>query len=539
MANNQLKKMYCTVLGAFLLCNHSWAQPNTAWVATQTQATRVPTTLMAPLAAQPGMPIQITVALKLRNRDQLDRQIAQMRTDPAHTQHLTQAAFLQRHAPQDSQVAQVVRYLQQQGFRNIQVADNRLLIRAEGTADSASHAFNTPIRLFTQNGQTRFANTQAAQVPASLGGTVLAVLGLQNVHKAHIMAQRADPATFGSSTAGHDPYTFSAIYNGSKAPTAAQATIGIIAQGDLTQTLADLQAFQQQHQMNVPVNVIQTGTPSSDTSGMAEWNMDSQSSLGAAGGEAKQLLFYVAPTLDNDALTAAFNQAVSDNQAQAINVSLGECEVDAQNDGSAAAEDQIFQTAMAQGQTFSVSSGDSGSDECGDGGTNQSYPAVSPYVIAVGGTTLTTDRKDRYHSESTWSGGGGGPSSTETAPDWQAKSGVLGSSTQRGAPDVSFDGDPKSGAQVLISGDQQLWGGTSLSAPIFTGIWARMQSLSNNQAGFAGDWIYRLGKNKAKVFHDITTGNNGAFKAKKGWDYATGWGSIDIAAMAKAVQQGK
>ncbi|TDR71995.1 S53 family peptidase [Paludibacterium purpuratum] len=541
MVNNQTKKIYSVTLGAFFLGNLAWAQAGPTWVDTQTKSIRPPVTTMAALPAQPGTPMHVVVALKLRNRAQLDQQVARMRADPLHAQHLSKEAFLRQYAPLSSQVNQVVRYLQKQGFRNIRVADNRLLIQADGTALTAGNAFNTSIRLYSQGEHARFGNTRPAQVPAALGGTVLSIMGLQNVYKAHFMARPVAAGTLAATpkgVSGHEPFTFSAIYNGTKAPNASKATIGIIAQGDLTQTLADLQTFQQKHKLNVPVDVVQTGDASSDTSGLVEWNMDSQSSLGAAGGVAKQMLFYVAPTLENNALTVAFNQAVSDNQAQAINVSLGECENDAKNDGSADAQDQIFQTAVAQGQTFAVSSGDSGSDECGNGGTSQSYPAVSPYVVAVGGTTVTTSSNGSYLSESTWSGGGGGPSDTESAPDWQAQSGVLGSSTQRGAPDIAFDGDPASGALVLVNGAQQQVGGTSLSAPIFTGIWARMQSIRNNQAGFAGPTIYRLAKSKPKTFHDVTTGNNGSFSAKKGWDYATGWGSIDIYALSQAIQQG-
>ena len=74
--------------------------------------------------------------------------------------------------------------------------------------------------------------------------------------------------------------------------------------------------------------------------------------------------------------------------ARELDMSLGECETDAHSDGSDAADDQLFATAVAQGQTFSISTGDSGADECGDGGTKASNPANSPYVVAVAGTTL-------------------------------------------------------------------------------------------------------------------------------------------------------
>src|SRR6185437_922532 len=73
----------------------------------------------------------------------------------------------------------------------------------------------------------------------------------------------------------------------------------------------------------------------------------------------------------------------------------------------------------AQGQTFTVSTGDSGSDECGDGGLNSaSYPASSPWVVAASGTTLRAS-DTTWARENVWLGAGGSPSSAEMAQPWQ------------------------------------------------------------------------------------------------------------------------
>ncbi|WP_336078023.1 hypothetical protein, partial [Klebsiella pneumoniae] len=81
--------------------------------------------------------------------------------------------------------------------------------------------------------------------------------------------------------------------------------------------------------------------------------------VGAAGGAVGKLAFYMADlnAPGNTGLTKAFNKAVTDNTAKIINVSLGWCENDASADGTLDAEEAIFTTAAAQGQTFSVSSG--------------------------------------------------------------------------------------------------------------------------------------------------------------------------------------
>src|SRR3546814_5675628 len=98
---------------------------------------------------------------------------------------------------------------------------------------------------------------------------------------------------------------------------------------------------------------------STDTSGTPEWDLDSQDIVAMSGGVSK-LIFYAANSLSNSDLTAAFNRVVSDKQAQVVNVSLGECETSAYQDGSMAADDQILALGVAPGQTFSISTGEIG-----------------------------------------------------------------------------------------------------------------------------------------------------------------------------------
>lgn len=71
-------------------------------------------------------------------------------------------------------------YLQSKGLTNIQVESNNLIVQADGTAALVNAAFNTQLQSFLQNGETVFANTKPAQVPLSLSGIAVAVLGLTN-----------------------------------------------------------------------------------------------------------------------------------------------------------------------------------------------------------------------------------------------------------------------------------------------------------------------------------------------------------------------
>jgi subtilase family serine protease len=194
---------------------------------------------------------------------------------------------------------------------------------------------------------------------------------------------------------------------------------------------------------------------------------------------------------------------------------------------------QIFQQFAAQGQSFFLASGDSGafSDVA-------IQPSDNPYIIVVGGTTLTTDRSGAWRSETTWSGSSGGISTLFPIPTWQRGIDMRsnrGSTTMRNMPDVAMIGDNvwaltgrgRSGAFV----------GTSIATP----LWAGFTALINEQAsaygqppvGFLNPVLYAIarGPDYTNLFHDITTGNNRTaespdrFYAVRGYDLCTGWGT--------------
>ena len=470
-------------------------------------------------------PMHIVVALKLRNRAQLDTLVATHQT-------LTPTQFSSRHEPTIMQVQAVATYLKQMGFTNIVIAPNHLLVSADGTAGTAQAAFQTSFaRVQTQDGRIAFANNSDAHIPTTLQDSVLSVIGLQNVYQAHTFAQRAQVKTLaGSATiAPHDPTNFSSIYGGTGVQAAAGVTVGIITEGDMTQSVTDLNTFTANNNLaTVNSQVIYTGADSGDNSGNAEWSIDSQDIVGASGGQVGQLIFYATPSLSYDDLLADFNTAVTANVAKVINVSIGGCETDAKNAGAAAASDQMFELGVAQGQTFSIATGDRGADECQNGGTTPSWPADSPYVVAVGGTTLDASTTT-WSNETVWVDGGGSPSTFEPKPSWQN---ALVPGTKRGLPDIAMDADPNSGALVYVNGVIAQWGGTSLASPIFVGLWARMIAIKGPTIGFAAPLLYQL---PAGDFHDITVGNNGGEVAKVGYDFASGRGSVILSALASQV----
>lgn len=162
-------------------------------------------------------------------------------------------------------------------------------------------------------------------------------------------------------------------------------------------------------------------------------------------------------------LLAAVNLAKKIPLVSVVSMSWGGSEFSGQ-----LALDSTFTTpAGHKGITFVAASGDEGAA----GGAE--WPASSPNVVGVGGTTLQVGGGGSYLGESVWSGSSGGTSFYETEPAYQRAVQASGSRT---TPDVSFDADPNTGVQVYStapsthSGSWQAVGGTSLGAPAWAGI---------------------------------------------------------------------
>lgn len=192
-------------------------------------------------------------------------------------------------------------------------------------------------------------------------------------------------------------------------------------------------------------------------------------------------------------------------------------------------EDSIFTTpAGHQGITFFASTG----DDAAPGG----YPAFSPNVVAVGGTSLFLNYPDNtWNSELGWYAGGGGVSLYEPKPEYQYLISTP-SATQRTIPDVSMNADPFTGVAVLdtastgigSAADWEQFGGTSLASPLWAGLGAIIdQGRALSDLGTLDgrtQMLPRLYSLPNKDFHDIVQGNNG-FPAAGGYDLVTGLGS--------------
>ncbi len=279
------------------------------------------------------------------------------------------------------------------------------------------------------------------------------------------------------------------------------------------------------------VRVSQTGSttslPSTDPAGAGssnDWEVEEALDIEWAHAVAPDanILLVEANSASTSNLLTAVNYARQQPGVVAVSMSWssGEYPLETKNDS-------YFTTPNGHaGVTFVAATGDDGEP----GG----YPAMSPNVLAVGGTTLTTSGSSgTYVSETGWSGSGGGISSYESQPSYQ-KGVVTQSTTQRTIPDVSFDASPGSGVSVYDSydnGTSDPWetvGGTSLATPCWAGLVAivdqgrsvfGLSSLDGPTGTLPS--IYKL---PTADIHDITTGSNG-YSAGVGYDLVTGLGT--------------
>ena len=538
-----------------------------AWVNTATQAMPLKNfSGVAPLPA--SQQLHIVVGLNPRNKSGLDALVAAIGNpdSPQFGQTITPDQFLASYAPTADQVNAVVSYLHSQGFNDVELSANRLSVSAYASAADVERAFNTELVNFVAAGRSIFANSIPAQVPASLGGIVSAVVGLQNMSVMATQLKHADYSAAAARSVGgssaatkpsigvpQDPLTtppysgpqYQIAYDAGSTPTGWGTTIGIVTEGDITQVPKDLRKYEAEfHLPQVPYEIVPTGLQTSDTAGLDEWDLDSQSSSGIAG-NLREIIFYNAGSLGDPDLIPAYERIVSENRVKAVNMSFGGCETLEYLSGGMLLADIAYEQGAAEGISFFASSGDGGAScqlvaNAGEpvvlGAVE--YPASSPYVVAVGGTSLLTNTGYTYDYEISWVSGGGGTSLWEAPGVWT--SGVIPAvnttAGQRAVPDIAMVGDPNiGGADVVVNGVDTGVGGTSLSSPLSVGTWARMQTAHGNCYGFAAPIFYsRFGQKfgtAAKDFHDIVLGDNFIYPALPGWDFDTGLGSFDISAV--------
>ncbi len=399
--------------------------------------------------------------------------------------------------------------------------------------------------------------------------------------------------------------------------------MAVMGEGATQGTIADLRAFEKERGLpQIPVKVTSVNDDFQDTSGNVEWNIDTQASTGMAPKASSETLYFAKDLTDPSVLGdfVAF-QGDTSGPMQA-NASFGECEQDPSSPVTgggvgtglgglagtagimftAGAEDAL-QKATIEGKTLFSSTGDTGSScpvvyaaviGAGNGALNQgypetNYPASSRYVTAVGGTVLYSTPNTaapapasdatRY-TEYSWTFTGGGNTLYIPQPAYQhgirmldmqpclsEPNGTPYTSVTpcRGVPDVAAQsGDvATNGYAVTANGSpDSAGGGTSLSSPLWMGMWTRIQAAATTTVGgqytngFANPALYAIGKIAAKDvndFFDIGGGGtppnaspvttNGVYasmprnplNANTGWDYTSGLGVPNVTNLGKDI----
>jgi len=311
---------------------------------------------------------------------------------------------------------------------------------------------------------------------------------------------------------GISPDIIKTVYNLPK--TGGHGTIAIIGAYDDQTIENDLSVFDKT--FNLPECTTKNGCfekhlIDQNTKTNSGWGMETSLDVEWAHAIAPQakILLVSAKTPSGTNLLKAVDYAGSRADVVAISMSFGGAEFPEEK-----SLDSHF--VSKSGAVFFASSGDSGS--------GASWPASSPKVISVGGTSITFKNDGTLASEKAWSGSGGGVSIYEAEPAYQQTYSIPKANGMRAIPDVSYNADPKSGFPVYAKGKWAVVGGTSAGAPQWAGIESLGLSAESGKL-----YLDKASDSYANFFRDIVSGSNGDCKyycqARKHYDYITGLGS--------------
>jgi subtilase family serine protease len=507
------------------------------------------------------------------------------RSSPAYHQFLTPAEYAQRFGVTRATQSATTAWLQGAGLDVESVSGAGDYVLASGTVAQVQALLKTTIGRYSVAGKSFLANATPPSVPRRL--PIYDVLGLDSSRRHRTMAD-LNGLLATPNTGAISPEELRSIYEKPEGIDGQGQSVAILGNGATDSVIADLHAFDAEHGLPaLPVDVVHTPATGdfSDTSGNVEWNIDMQAIHGMAPGIAREVMYF-SPSLADSEITASLASWVNDPSGPPImNASLGECEqvpilnpilnnalldpINGNNNpdalpvsqaisqASQPATTQLLQQAVMEGRTFFAASGDNGSS-CTiaypglNGIANEALPLTSdpantPFSTGVGGTVLYSDGNEpaQRASENAWTYSGGNPSPFIAAPDYQHgvanldRNCVADQSGQpdsgqlcRGVPDVAaLSGDAISNGYTIVSDGEDAGGsGTSLSSPLWAGMWADLIGTApagTTGFGFANQAIYAIGKDPARyaaAFHDITAGTNGLNLAHTGYDYVTGFG---------------
>jgi kumamolisin len=487
--------------------------------------------------------IEITVYLRSKDPSGLQEYVQQISKPGNHT-YLTPQQFAHKFGANPADVEAVTNFAHNHQLQVLGHNLGRRSVTLSGTAARMNEAFGVNLQHYRYAGGIYRLRQGTINIPNSFANIITGIFGFDNRPQARAHFRVLDEKAAASAAVSPVTYTplqLAAIYDFPAGLTGQGETIGIIELGGgYNQT--DLDNYFQQLGVNPAPTVTAvsvdgaTNSPTGSADGPdGEVELDIEVSGSIAPGAAIKVFF--APNTDQGFIDAV-TTAVNDSTVTLISISWGGPE-STWTTQAFTGFNQAFQDAGTMGKTVFVAAGDNGSsDGETDGQNHVDFPASSPYVVGCGGTTLEANvMANTITSEVVWNetasgegATGGGVSDFFPKPSYQDSVNVPAPTTAeggRGVPDVAADADPVTGYQVIIDGSSTTVGGTSAVAPLYAGLFARInQALvqqGKSRVGYVNAALYQ----NASAFHDIISGNNGAFSAGPGWDACTGLGSPD------------
>jgi len=520
------------------------------------------------------------VTVMVRHKQPLPSMEEHANLKPHERKYLSREEQASAYGADPADIAKVEAFARENGLRVVHSDPAQRSVILSGNAETFQKAFGVQLKTYRTPEHTYRGREGDIFIPQELSGIVTSVTGLDNrqfakphvrVHRSVAQAMGASGSAGASAKALHDPVGFSPIqiaglYNFPKTQDGTGQTIGILElgggfrQSELTTYFSSLGI---KSPTVTTASFPNGGTNSPGANALDPQNPDVEVMLDiqVAGSVAPgaQIVVYFAPDASDQSFLGVMNAMVHDavNRPNIISISWGGPE-DETTDQFRNEFDQLLQSAAQMGITVCSAAGDNGSadfaanDANWDHHAHVDFPSSSPNILACGGTQITAS-KTAISKEIVWHDGpndgtGGGVSRKFPQPayqnniDKQAAVNPAGP-VMRGVPDVAGDAAPGSGYQVLCDGQrfpdasQSLppVGGTSAVAPLWAGLMARINQGLPNPAGFVNALLYKVPASAA-AFNNITTGNNGDYKAGKGWNACTGLGSPNGQNLLKALQ---
>jgi len=469
---------------------------------------------------------------------------------PAERRHMTHEEFTAAYGANPKDLATIEAFAQAHGLTVTEVSPAKRSVVLAGTVAAFSEAFGVSLATYEYWGGTYRGRVGAVHVPAELAEIVQGVFGLDDRPQAkpHFRVLK-EAATAGTSDRRNSsqqlnnhsftPTQLAQLYNFPSGVNGHGQCVAIIELGggyrpqDLTAYFAQLGVAMPRIK-TVAVDGAHnypTGNPSGPD---GEVMLDIE--IAGALAPAAQFVVYFAPNTDRgflDAIKAAIHD--HQNRPSVISISWGGPEA-SWTVQALQTYDQAFQEAAALGITICCAAGDDGSsDGISDGYAHVDFPASSPYILGCGGTHLEASNaaisQEVVWNEGTMAGAtGGGISEFFTLPGFQKLVSVPpsvnpGGKQGRGVPDVAGDADPTPGYLIRVDHRQVVFGGTSAVAPLWAALIALINQQLGHPVGYLNPLLYSGQIANSGAFHNITSGNNGAYQARQGWDPCTGLGT--------------